>query len=99
MYSLFYAVKILIIYNNHQLYRHYKLDGRGKDFAQYGANSFSGRGIERLTYPRREIRLLQIDLKAKELNTEILKTSDDLLRPRADKEKTNLWTHIDIETV
>lgn len=55
-----------------------------KDFAQYGANSFPGRGVERLTDEQREIKRLQTELKDKELDIEILKKAIAFFS-RADK--------------
>lgn len=55
-----------------------------KDFAQYGASSFPGRGVERLTDEQREIKRLQTELKDKELDIEILKKAIAFFS-RADK--------------
>lgn len=55
-----------------------------KDFAQYGVNSFPGRGVERLTDEQREIKRLQAELKDKELDIEILKKAIAFFS-RADK--------------
>lgn len=41
-----------------------------RDFAQYGANSFPGRGVERLTDEQREIKRLQTELRDKELDVD-----------------------------
>lgn len=44
-----------------------------QDFADYGENSFPGRGKERLTDEQREIKRLKSELKDKELDLAILK--------------------------
>ncbi|MFR9610746.1 MAG: transposase [Rikenellaceae bacterium] len=55
-----------------------------KDYAEYGENSFPGRGVERLTDEQREIKRLQKELKDKELDLEILKNAIAFFS-RADK--------------
>ncbi len=60
-----------------------------KEFQRYGADSFPGRGTERLTDEQREIKRLQAELKDKQFDIDILKKAIAFFS-RADKKDTTL---------